>query len=132
MSIVSGSCLCQQVVFQCKNDFTQFHLCHCTQCQKATGSAHASNAFTVASNITWLKGLDLVKRYDVPNRAIATAFCAECGSNLPFLSGAFLIVPVGCLDNAPNIEVQDNIFCDEKAPWYDKAQQAQQFSTFPK
>jgi len=46
MTHVSGSCLCGQVTFESKDDFQQFHLCHCIQCQKATGSAHAANLFT--------------------------------------------------------------------------------------
>lgn len=86
MSNISGCCLCESVSFECDNSFTQFHLCHCIQCQKTTGSAHASNLFTVPNNITWLKGVDLVKRYDVPNRFISKAFCVECGSGVPFLS----------------------------------------------
>ncbi|XPF93518.1 GFA family protein [Colwellia sp. RE-S-Sl-9] len=133
MSIVTGSCLCESIVFECENSFTQFHLCHCVQCQKVTGSAHASNLFIAPNKIKWLKGENLIKRYDVPNRSISSAFCTECGSGVPYLSGSgkALVVPAGCLDGTPNIEAQDNIFCDEKAQWYDKAIHAKQFSKFP-
>lgn len=133
MSIVTGSCLCESVAFECENSFTQLHLCHCIQCQKVTGSAHASNLFIAPNKIKWLKGESLIKRYDVPNRSISSAFCTECGCGVPYLSGSgnALVVPAGCLDGTPNIEAQDNIFCDEKAKWYDKAINAQKFPKLP-
>jgi hypothetical protein len=133
MTKISGSCLCGAVTFECEDQFEQFHLCHCIQCQKATGSAHASNLFTSPDNIKWLSGESLVKRFDVPGRTITNAFCNACGSALPYVSstGKSLVVPAGSLDQTPNIEPQDNIFMSEKAPWYDKALSCKAFSTFP-
>lgn len=132
MSKITGSCLCGQVSFECDNRFEKFHLCHCIQCQKTTGSAHASNLFTQPSNITWLTGFNLVKRYDLPGRAISKAFCTECGCGVPYISssGNALITPAGCLDGQPNIDPQTNIFCSEKAIWYDKAIAATQYQKF--
>jgi len=133
MSKVSGSCLCGKVTFVSNNNFEQFHLCHCIQCQKTTGSAHASNLFTKPDNITWLSGYESVKRFDVPGRAISKAFCTECGCGVPYLSGSgkALVIPAGCLDDIPEIDPQDNIFCSEKAPWYDKAISAKSYDRFP-
>ena len=133
MKVVSGSCLCGEVTFECENDFQQFHFCHCVQCQKATGSAHASNLFTHKDNIVWLSGLGHIKRFDVPGRSISKAFCTECGSGLPYLSGTgnALVVPAGCLNNEPNMPVQDNIFWSDRAKWYEKALEAKHFDEFP-
>jgi len=133
MSKITGSCLCGKIVFESNNSFDQFHLCHCIQCQKTTGSAHASNLFTKPDNITWLRGSELVKRFDVPGRAISKAFCTECGCGVPYLSGSgkALVVPAGCLDGNPEIAPQDNIFCSEKVKWYDKAICAKSFEQFP-
>ena len=134
MSTISGSCLCGKVSFESEDDFKKFHFCHCIQCQKVTGSAHASNLFTVPSNIKWLSGLDSVKRFDVPGRAISNAFCNNCGSNVPYISrtGKALVVPAGSLNGSPNIEPDSHIFCSEKATWYDKAINAKTFDKFPK
>jgi hypothetical protein len=133
MDSISGSCLCGKITFECKNNFDSFHLCHCIQCQKTTGSAHASNLFTNINNITWLTGQVFIKRYDVPNRAISKAFCIECGSGVPYNSGTgkSLVVPAGCLNGTPNILPQDNIFCSEKASWYDAGVSAKGFDEFP-
>jgi len=133
MSKILGSCLCGKVRFESSNNFENFHLCHCTQCQKATGSAFASNLFTSPENINWVNGLEFIKRYDVPNRSISKAFCTECGSGVPYLSGSgqSMVVPAGCLDNEPVLEPQDNIFCSEQVKWYKKGVSAKRFETFP-
>lgn len=133
MNKVNGSCLCSSVKFECANIFSQFHLCHCVQCQKATGSAHASNLFTAPSNITWLENAHLVKRYDVPGRSISNAFCIQCGSALPYVScsGKSLVVPAGCLDTPPAIAPSSNIFASERTNWYDIAITTKRFNGFP-
>ncbi len=133
MNTIKGSCLCGDVSFECENTFSSFHLCHCQQCQKATGSAHVSNLFTNKERITWLSGEDKIKRFDVKGRAITSAFCQECGSPVPYLSSSSqsLVVPAGSLDGSPNIEPQDNIFWSERACWYDAGIQSKKFSRFP-
>ncbi|MCE2596421.1 MULTISPECIES: GFA family protein [Motilimonas] len=134
MTDIQGSCLCGRVVFSCDNRFSQFHFCHCQQCQKTSGSAHAANLFTEPSNINWLKGQDQIKRFDVPGRAISSAFCQHCGCAMPYLSGTgkALVVPAGCLDGEPNIAVDDQIFWAERASWYDAALASQCFLGFPR
>ncbi len=129
MERIGGSCLCGQVTFECDNSFFEFHLCHCSQCQKATGTAHASNLFTAKDNIRWLSGQEMVKRYDVPGRCISKAFCTECGAYVPYLSltGRALVVPAGSLDGTPAMVPQDNIFWAERAPWYDAGLKAKHF-----
>lgn len=133
MAKISGSCLCGKVTFECENQFNQFHLCHCEQCQKITGSAHASNLFTVHDNIIWLSGYAFVKRFDVPGRSMTNAFCVECGSGVPHLSGKnkVLVVPAGSLNGQASIAPQDNIFWDERAHWYDAALKAPHIDGFP-
>lgn len=132
MSKISGSCLCGQVSFESNNSFEKFHFCHCIQCQKTTGSVYAANLFTSPDNIKWTSGAELVKRFDVPYRAISKAFCSECGCAVPYLSGSgkALVVPAGCLDSTPDIDPQEHIFCSEKAQWYDKAIVAKQYDKF--
>lgn len=133
MTKISGSCLCGTVRFESDNNFEQFYFCHCIQCQKTTGSAHAANLFTTPKNINWVSGAEFVKRYDVPGRSISKEFCTECGCGLPYLSGTgeTLVVPAGCLDGKPTIDPQDNIFCSEQAEWYKKGICAKEFEKFP-
>ena len=131
---ITGSCLCGAVCFEVEDNFHQLNLCHCDQCQRATGSAHASNLFTDPNNIRWTKGKDYVKRFDVPGRSISNAFCSVCGSGLPYVSktGKSLIVQAGTLNDAitSNPRVR-NIFWSERADWYDAAAVADHDDAFP-
>ncbi|MGO9397989.1 MAG: GFA family protein [Xanthobacteraceae bacterium] len=79
-----GSCLCGSVTFAVDLPFDRFVHCHCSRCRKATGMAHAGNAVVKAAALRWLRGGELVVRYDLPTaRSFATSFCRRCGSPLP-------------------------------------------------
>ncbi len=129
---IEGSCLCGQVHFQLNGPFEAFHLCHCSQCQKSTGSAHAANIFCQPDQIKWLAGESLIKRY-TPYKAgvISKCFCTHCGSLVPYtsLKSGKLVIPAGSLNQSPDIEPNDNIFWRDRADWYDaglKAERKQQ------
>lgn len=121
MSSIKGSCLCEAIKFEVKDDFSRFFFCHCKQCRKLTGAAFAANLFTSADNIEWIKGEKKVSLYEHTTRNFFNAFCSSCGSRLPMLHkcGQFLVVPVGCLESAPSKVVDANIFTKEKESWYE-------------
>ena len=131
---ITGGCLCGAVTYSVENNFSQFYFCHCAQCRKITGSAHASNLLTVPDAIKWTQGEKVKKQFNYPNRDFTVAFCSECGSGLPFVnkSGNTLIVPAGSLDAAPHIAPHDNIFWAERAAWYDKGIDAKRCAGFAK
>ena len=130
---ISGGCLCGKVTFEVLNEFKQFHLCHCTECRKITGSAHASILFASAENIKWLSGIENIKQYDSPQFDLSKAFCTECGCGVPFITknGKVLVIPAGSLNGNPDIAPQDNLFWTERAGWYDEAVAAVHFDAFP-
>jgi hypothetical protein len=132
MSKITGGCLCGKVTFELGKKFTEFHCCHCTQCQKISGSAHTSDLLTDPANINWLSGEDLIKRYDVPGRDISSVFCIECGA-VPFVttSGTSIIVPAASLNEPHGMVPDGNIFWFERAEWYDAALKAKKFAEFP-
>lgn len=117
---INGSCLCGDVRFEVSNQFKLFHLCHCHQCQKISGSAHVSNLFVNKDAIKWLSGLDSIQRFDVPGRQISSVFCVKCGSPVPYISGSgkALIVPAGSLNGEPNIAPQNHIYMQDSREWH--------------
>jgi len=97
--VLEGGCLWGKVHFKLTDQFNHFHLCHCQQCQKLTGSAFAANIFTAPENIVWLAGDEGVSYYKHPSRGLSKVFCSDCGSALPFVNkiGKALIVSAGSL-----------------------------------
>ncbi|MCG6234640.1 GFA family protein [Vibrio furnissii] len=130
---ISGGCCCGEVTFAVEDHFKHFYFCHCEQCRKMTGSAHASNLFTAPDNIRWLTGESMTQRYDHPHRSLTQVFCKKCGSGLPYVSsnGKFLIVPAGCLNEEPSKSPDARIFCSEQTEWHKAGLEAPRVAKFP-
>ena len=129
-----GSCLCGRVQYIVRGPFDAFHICHCSQCRRSTGSAHASNIFTTRDRLQWVTGEELTKRYDADEPGvISKSFCTHCGSLVPYISASSgrLIIPAGGLESDPGIRPQDNIYWPDRAGWYDAVTQAPRFDSMP-
>lgn len=76
--VLKASCLCGAVRFEIAPPFSGFRYCHCSRCRKATGSAHAANIFLPQTQLTWLAGESLIKRFDLPGaKRFAVCFCTQ-------------------------------------------------------
>ncbi len=129
---IRGSCLCGQVRYIVRGPFDAFHICHCSQCRRSTGTAHAANIFSTKERLRWLSGEELTKRYD-PDQpgVISKCFCTHCGSLVPYISASSgrLIIPAGGLETDPGIRPQDNIYWPDRAEWYDSVFEAPRYDT---
>jgi len=118
---LAGSFLCGSVRFEITPPFSAFRYCHCSRCQKATGSAHAANAFVPAARFAWRAGESLLKQFDLPGaQRFAVSFCAHCGTRMPHrVRGRDdFLIPAGVLDQAPAQRPENSIFWGSRAPWY--------------
>ena len=131
---VTGSCLCQKVRYELKDNMGVFQYCHCSRCRKFTGSAHAANVFVAPGDFHWLAGEEFVGRYDPEHtKYFATAFCKNCGSSLPWFSksGRVVVVPAGTLDVDPGIRPDKNIYYASRAEWYSSVESLPQHDEGP-
>jgi hypothetical protein len=131
---VSGSCLCGAIRYQYTGRSKIFQYCHCTRCQKFTGSAHASNIIVDPEQFQWLGGEEFVGRFELPEaKHFATSFCKKCGSSLPWLtqSGKAVVIPAGTLDTDPHEKPVHNIYFADRAPWYEDAGQLKKYEALP-
>src|SRR5262249_40516096 len=53
MPKVSGGCLCGAVRYECSAEPLGTAICHCTHCQKVSGSAFSVNVVVPAPSLTW-------------------------------------------------------------------------------
>ncbi|WP_299003030.1 GFA family protein [uncultured Shewanella sp.] len=114
-----GRCLCHSVEFTITGEFDCFFLCHCSRCQKGTGTAHGANLFATKAELTWLTGESHVRQFKVPDTLHQRAFCERCGAAMPNLQmdGKLLVVPAGSLDTPFDIKPNAHICCDDRAEW---------------
>jgi len=133
-SKVTGSCLCGDITYQFIGPVKVFQYCHCTRCQKFTGSAHASNIIIDPIQFEWLNGEDSVGRFEIPEtKHFATSFCKKCGSSLPWetKSGKAVVIPAGTLDDDPKVKTIHNIYFANKACWYEEPDSLLKYDELP-
>ncbi|KTD74968.1 Glutathione-dependent formaldehyde-activating enzyme [Legionella waltersii] len=131
----SGRCLCEAVHFQLKGTLNGFYFCHCTRCQKSSGSAHASNLFFHNANLVWEQGEEFCVNYTHQGTRFSKSFCSQCGCPLPRVidgKNRVIMVPAGCLDGDQDFEPTAHIFTDSKKSWEEKLSHAIRFSGLPK
>ncbi|MFC3151027.1 GFA family protein [Litoribrevibacter euphylliae] len=133
MKIHKGSCLCGSVAFELSGEFDSFFLCHCQHCQKDTGSAHAANLFSTSGTLTWRKGRDLVKTFQLPETQHSKSFCQNCGSAVPTHAEnlGFVVVPAGSLDTPIDKTPNAKIFMKSQAEWTKSMDNVPGFETLP-
>ncbi len=130
---IKGSCLCGEVTFEIEGDFERFFICHCSYCQKDTGSAYAANLFTKLSALTWLAGQEQVVNFNLKSSRHVKSFCSTCGSALPntTLGGDICLVPAGCLDDHVPVKPTAHIFAGSQAGWEKELETITRFPDFP-
>jgi hypothetical protein len=93
--------------------------CHCTRCQRRTGSAASANAATAPGSFRIVQGEERVRAWK-PEGGFEKCFCADCGSALfsrnperPEQIG----VRLGAIDGDPQIRPSFHQFVAYAAAW---------------
>jgi hypothetical protein len=113
-----GGCLCGSVRFRISGEPRRAHACHCTFCQRRTGSAFAEVAYFDDENVVVVSGSGLTtytQHSDVSGRWLRLEFCPVCGTCMfitlevwPAVRG----IHVGTLDDPSGLPIQWHIWCD--------------------
>ena len=80
--VLTGSCLCGGVRFELTRAPASASYCHCTRCQKRTGTAASANARIDGNTFQLTQGRELVRTWRHPDGGFEKAFCGECGAHL--------------------------------------------------
>jgi hypothetical protein len=78
---LTGSCLCGKVRFEVSEPPLFANYCHCTRCQRRTGTAASAQVRIVPGSLRITAGEELVHAYE-PEDGSPKAFCSACGSAL--------------------------------------------------
>ena len=118
---VHGSCHCGAVRYEASVDPDRTAICHCTDCQKLTGSAYRVSVPADGGSFRLLTGAPsvYVKMGDSGARR-AQAFCGHCGSPLytydadaPGVYG----LRVGCIDERGSLVPRKQKWCRSALAW---------------
>jgi hypothetical protein len=79
---LTGGCLCGGVRYEVTAPPVSAGYCHCTRCQRRTGTAASAQARLAPGSLTITAGEELVTAYDPEDGGFLKSFCSRCGSAL--------------------------------------------------
>jgi len=117
-----GGCTCRQVRYRLTSRPLFVNCCHCTWCQRETGSAFAVNAMIEADRVELLAGEpECVVTPSNSGKGQKIWRCPKCRvavwSNYAGAGDAVRFVRVGTLDEPARVPPDINIFTTTKQPW---------------
>jgi len=78
---MTGGCNCGAARYEVSEPFVSASYCHCSRCQRRTGTAAAANGRVAHGSFRIVAGEDQLRAWK-PDAGFEKWFCGECGSAL--------------------------------------------------
>jgi hypothetical protein len=118
--VPTGGCLCGGVRYEVSAPLVSASYCHCTRCQRRTGTAVSAQARVAPGSLRITQGEDLVREWVPPDDGWPKAFCSQCGGALWSRSRddpSVYSVRLGTFDEDPGIRPGHRQFVAYAATW---------------
>ena len=118
---VHGGCHCGKLAFEADVDPEKAGICHCTDCQKLTGSAFSTFLPVPKAAFRMIRGEPAiyVKTAESGNKR-AQAFCAGCGTRI-YASAvddpSVFNIRLGTIDERAVLPPVIQVWCRSALPW---------------
>jgi len=134
--IHEGGCLCGAVRYRKIADPAIVIVCHCTSCQRRTGSAFGIGAYFREEHVQILQGS--LKTYELKSdesgRWLRMEFCERCGSTVTWrveLRPGHRAIAAGTFDEPGWYKVDRHIWTRSAHPWVIDRPDVAMFDTIP-
>lgn len=120
MSEATGGCLCGKVRYTAPKDPVFQAVCHCTDCQRQTGTSFSVVVAYPAQAVTYTGEMKVLHCTGESGGAVIRRFCPECGSPIvsePATSAGMAFLKAGTLDDTSNLNPTVHIYTESKQPW---------------
>ncbi len=114
-----GGCLCGGVRFEVTEPLVSAGYCHCTRCQRRTGTAASAQARIAPGSLQILQGEKLIRAHE-PADGFAKMFCSECSSALWSRhpeDHEVISIRLGTFDTDPGVRPSYRQYVAYAAPW---------------
>jgi hypothetical protein len=119
---VDGSCHCGNITFEAEIDPDAVTICHCTDCQRLTGTAFRISVPAAADKLHFISGTPRTYRKTADSgRQRVQGFCADCGT--PIYSTSASAQPshyglrVGCLAQRDQLAPRQEVWLRSALAW---------------
>ncbi len=116
---LTGHCACGAVTFEISEPLGDGIYCHCTRCQRRTGSAAQASAKLAPGSLHLTAGEEHLRAW-APGGGYEKVFCGECGSALfarDADTGEMALVRIGVVDGDPGVRPSGHQFVAYAATW---------------
>ena len=116
---LTGGCLCGAVRYEISAPLLGAGYCHCTRCQRRTGSAAAVSGRVTPGSLRIVSGEELVRSYAPPDGFVKD-FCSACGGALWSRNPDdpdWTAVRLGTFDGDPGVRPSFRQYVAYAAPW---------------
>jgi hypothetical protein len=116
---LTGGCLCGGVRFEVSEPLVSAGYCHCTRCQRRTGTAASVQGRIVPGSLRIVSGEELLRSF-APSDGFPKVFCSVCGSALWSQSPddpEVISIRLGTFDRDPGVDLTYRQFVAYAAPW---------------
>jgi hypothetical protein len=116
----SGSCGCGAIRFTLSEPPAHAGYCHCTRCQKRTGTAGSAQARIDGRSFRFTSGEDLLSVWRHPDGGFEKCFCSRCGSHLFSRNpddSTQMSIRMGAFDGDPGVRPSWRTYVSYAAPW---------------
>lgn len=118
----TGGCLCGAARYVLKREPLTLYACHCTDCQRRTGTAFALSLFADREAVELTAGKTVLSRTDMSDGRVKQAqVCADCRTRLwgePLKLPNAVIVQPGTLDDRSWLRPVAHIWTRSAQPWF--------------
>lgn len=98
---ITGSCLCGEVTYVCREPLFDLCFCHCSICRKLTGSGGGAYGSVNRNQFEWSTGEAILEHF-APTKLTRRYFCSSCGAYLLTehdLEPHYVFVSLGTVDS---------------------------------
>ena len=116
---LTGGCGCGSVRFEIAAPLVAAAYCHCTRCQRRSGTAAQASAKIEPGSMTITEGEEHLRDWSPPG-GLAKTFCGKCGSAVLARDPETrepVIVRLGAIDGDPGVRPSLHQFVAYAAPW---------------
>ena len=117
---LTGGCACGAVRYEISEPLVSASYCHCTRCQRRTGTAASAQTRVAPGSLRVVQGRELVREWSPSDRGWPKCFCSACGGALWSRSPTepeVFSVRLGTFDRDPGLRPQYRQFVAYAAPW---------------
>ena len=115
---MEGGCQCGSLRYRLDGEPLGLAICHCTECQRQSGSAFAMSLTVPKESFRLLSGeLKTFTTLCDSGRTKECAFCPSCGTRIYHQGEAGMSIKAGTLDETSGLHPDAHYWTKSKQPW---------------